>query len=180
MCNGAAHRKLSRSQGQPVLASGYTLVPRDLWLRSFSNSTLSSGAHVWNKARDGLWWLGKIAHRGPPEVSSRHPPDLSPGSSYIIRFLDDFDPIKIDLQPLATLPPGRPFPDRGAFDAMGMGAYPVGCYGTLIFPAVPLPFQLPLLVTFGCFFVVDDSTVVLGLVIHGQSSTIVLRVLPHG
>ena len=96
---GAAHRELSRSQGQLFLAPGYTLVPRDLWLRNFRNSTLPSGAHVWYKARDGLWWLGKIAHRAPPDASSRTPPDPSPGSSYIIRFLDDPGPIKIDLQP---------------------------------------------------------------------------------
>ena len=96
---GAAHRELSRSQGQLFLAPAYTLVPRDRWPRSFSNSTLSSGAHVWYKARNGLWWLGKIAHRAPPDVSSRTPPDPSPGSSYIIRFLDDPGPIKIDLQP---------------------------------------------------------------------------------
>ena len=43
---GPAHRELSRSQGQLSLAPGNTLVPRDLWLRSFSNSTLPSGAHV--------------------------------------------------------------------------------------------------------------------------------------
>ena len=43
---GAAHRELSRSQGQLFLAPGYTLVPRDLWLRSLSNSTLPSGAHI--------------------------------------------------------------------------------------------------------------------------------------
>ena len=99
MCIGAAHRELSRSQSQRFLAPGYTLVPRDLWLCSFSNSTLPSGAHIWYKARDGLWWLGKIAHRAPSDVSSRIPPDPSPGSSCIIRFLDDSGPIKIDLQP---------------------------------------------------------------------------------
>ena len=77
----------------------YFSVHRDLWLRNFRNSTLPSGAHVWYKARDGLWWLGKIAHRAPPDASSRTPPDSSPGSSDIIRFLDDPGPIKIDLQP---------------------------------------------------------------------------------
>ena len=78
---GAAHRELSQSQGQLFLAPGYTLVPRDLWLRNFRNSTLPSGAHVWYKARDGLWWLGKIAHRAPPDVSPRTPPDPSPSTS---------------------------------------------------------------------------------------------------
>ena len=33
---GAAHRELSRSQGQIFLAPGYSLVSRDLWLRNFS------------------------------------------------------------------------------------------------------------------------------------------------
>ena len=95
---GAAHRELSRSQGQIFLAPGYSLVSRDLWLRNFSSTTLPSGAHVWYKARDGLWWLGKIAHRAPLDTSSDSPPDSSPDGSYIIRFLDDPGPIKIDLQ----------------------------------------------------------------------------------
>ena len=91
---GAAQRELSRSQGQFFLAPGYSLVSRDLWLRHFSATILPSGAHVWYKARDGLWWLGKIAHR-PPST----PSDPSPSTSYIIRFLDDPGPIKIDLSP---------------------------------------------------------------------------------
>ena len=44
----------------------------------------------------------------------------------------------------------------------------MGCYGTLMLPAVPLPFSLPPLGSFGCFSVFGDSTVVLGLVLHGQ------------
>ena len=99
MCISSAHLELSRSQGQLFLAPGYTLVTLDLWLRNFSNSTLPFGKHVWHKARDGLWWLGKVAHRAPPDVSSRNPLDPFPGSSYIIRFLDDPGPTKIDLQP---------------------------------------------------------------------------------
>ncbi len=96
---GAAHRELSRSQGQVFLAPGYTLVPRDLWLRNFSTTILPSGAHVWYKARDGLWWLGKIAHRAPPDSPSETLRDPSQGDSYIIRFLDDPGPIKINLPP---------------------------------------------------------------------------------
>ena len=65
---GAAHRELSRSQGQFFLAPGYSLVSRDLWLRNFCTTTLPSGAHIWYKARDGLWWLGKIAHRAPVDT----------------------------------------------------------------------------------------------------------------
>ena len=96
---GAAHRELSRSQGQLFLAPGYTLVPRDICLRNFSNSTLPSGAHVWCKARDSLWWLGKIVHRAPPNASSGNPPDPSPAASNIMQFLDDPGPIKINLRP---------------------------------------------------------------------------------
>ena len=95
---GAAHRELVRSKGQQFIAPSYTLVPRDLWLRSFSNSTLPSGAHVWYIACDGLLWLGKVAHRMPPDVSSRPPQGPSSGSSYIVKFLDDPGPIKIDVQ----------------------------------------------------------------------------------
>ena len=56
---GAAQRELSRSKGEVFLATGYSLVPRDLWLRTFSSTVLYAGAHLWYKARDGLWWLGK-------------------------------------------------------------------------------------------------------------------------
>ena len=88
---GAAHRELSRARGEIFLAPGYSLVPRTLWLRRFSSSALPAGAHLWYKARDGLWWLGKIAHQASPTTST---PD-----SYIVRFLDDPGPIKIDLLP---------------------------------------------------------------------------------
>ena len=93
---GAAHRELARSQRQIVLAPGYALVSRSLWLHNFSITILFSGTHIRYKARDGLWWLGKIV---PPVASSGTPPEPSPGGSYIIRFLDDPGPIKIDLQP---------------------------------------------------------------------------------
>ena len=96
---GAAHRELSRSQGQIFLAPGYSLVSRDLWLRYFCTTTLPSGAHIWYKARDGLWWLGKIAHRAPADTSSTSFSDPSSDGSYIIRFLDDPGPIKINLRP---------------------------------------------------------------------------------
>ena len=96
---GAAHRELSRSQGQIFLAPGYSLVSRDLWLRYFCTTTLPSGAHIWYKARDGLWWLGKIAHRAPADTSSNSLSDPSSDGSYIIRFLDDPGPIKINLRP---------------------------------------------------------------------------------
>ena len=96
---GAAHRELSRSQGQIFLAPGYSLVSRDFWLRNFSTTTLPSGAHIWYKARDGLWWLGKIAHCAPANTSSNSLSDPSSDGSYIIRFLDDPGPIKINLPP---------------------------------------------------------------------------------
>ena len=88
---GAAHRELSRSRGEIFLAPGYSLVPRTLWLRRFSSSPLPAGAHLWYKARDGLWWLGKVAPRASTDTSSTN--------SYIVRFLDDPGPIKITLLP---------------------------------------------------------------------------------
>ena len=88
---GAAQRGLSRSKDQIFLASGYILIPRDLWLRSFSSTVLPPGAHLWYKARDGLWWLGKIAYRVPSDSLS--------DNTDIIRFLDDPGPVKINLRP---------------------------------------------------------------------------------
>ena len=88
---GSAQPELSRSRGQIVLASGYTLLPCDLWLRSLSSSVLPPRAHFWLKACDGLWWLRKIADRIP----SDSPSDIT----YIIRFLDDPGPVKINLRP---------------------------------------------------------------------------------
>ena len=80
---GAAHREPSRSQGQLFLAPGLSLVSRDLWLRNFSTTILPSGAHIWYKARDGLWCLGNIAHRAPSdpplETSLEAPIRLVPG-----------------------------------------------------------------------------------------------------
>ena len=52
---GAANRELSRSRGERFLSPGYSLVPRTLWLNSFSSSTLPAGAYLWYKARNGLW-----------------------------------------------------------------------------------------------------------------------------
>ena len=91
MCIGAAQRELSRSKDEFFLAPGYSLVSRDLWLRTFSSTVLPPGAHLWYKARDGLWWLGKITNRATSDSSS--------DNTYIIRFIDDPGPVEIDLQP---------------------------------------------------------------------------------
>ena len=88
---GAAQREPSRSWGQIFLASGYTLVPRDLCLHSFNSTVLPPGAHHWYKAGDGLWWLSKIANRVPSDPPS--------DNTNIIRFLDDPGPVKINLRP---------------------------------------------------------------------------------
>ena len=88
---GVAHRELARTQGDSVFAPGYSPVSRTLWLQRFSSTTLPARAHLWYKARDGLWWLGKVAHRAST--------DNSAANSYIIRFLDDPGPIKIDFLP---------------------------------------------------------------------------------
>ena len=78
------------------------MVSRDLWPSKFNTTTLPPGAHVWYKARDGLWWLGKISHRGPSDASSDTSPDSpsepSSDGSYIIRSLHDPGHIKINLQ----------------------------------------------------------------------------------
>ena len=46
-------------------------------------------SRMWYKARDDLWWLGKVANRASTDNSSV--------KSYIVRFLDDPGAIKIDL-----------------------------------------------------------------------------------
>ena len=51
---GGAHRELARTPSELFLAPGYSLYPRILWLRRFSSTTLSAGAHIRYKARDGL------------------------------------------------------------------------------------------------------------------------------
>ena len=91
MRNGAAHTALTRTRGEIFLAFGYSLVPRTLWLKRFSSATLPAGVHLWYKARDGLWWLGNVAHRAKTDNSS--------ANFYIVHFLEDPGPIKIDLLP---------------------------------------------------------------------------------
>ena len=58
--NYAAQRELSRNNGERFLAHGYGCAPRPEWLSRYSTTVLLSGAHVWYKGDDGLWWLGKI------------------------------------------------------------------------------------------------------------------------
>ena len=48
--------------GRIFLTPGHRFVPRSLWLSRFSSSTIPAGAHLWYKARNGLWWLNKAAH----------------------------------------------------------------------------------------------------------------------
>ena len=86
---GAANRELSRSRGGLFLFPGHIIFPRTISLSRFSSSTLPAGAHLWYKARNGLRWLVKIAHRAPADTSS--------ADSWIARFLDDPGPIKINL-----------------------------------------------------------------------------------
>ena len=58
ICVRVSHRELSRSRGEAFIALGYSLVLSILWLRRFRSSTLPAGAHLYYKARSGLWWLG--------------------------------------------------------------------------------------------------------------------------
>ena len=86
---GATHRELARTRGELFLAPGYSLGPHTLWPQRFGFTTPSAGAHLWYKARDGLLGSGKVAHR-----TSTH---NYTANAYIVRFLDDPGPIKIDL-----------------------------------------------------------------------------------
>ena len=46
-------------------------------LLRYCNTVLPNGAHVWYKADDGLWWLGKISTTTPTD------------GVYSVRFLND-------------------------------------------------------------------------------------------
>ena len=81
----AAQRKLSRNNGERVLAPGYAWVPRAEWLRHYR--VPPKGAHVWYKGDDGLWWLGKISA------------STTEDGVYLVRFFDDPGPIKLPLSP---------------------------------------------------------------------------------
>ncbi|CAB1106230.1 unnamed protein product [Ectocarpus sp. CCAP 1310/34] len=79
----AAQRELARNRGERFLPPGADLVLNVTWLRRFSTSPLPVGARLWYKARDGLWWTGRIgAHQG---------------GSCIVRFLDDPGPSVLPL-----------------------------------------------------------------------------------
>ena len=71
---GAAQRKLSRASSERFLAPGYGCVPCAEWLRHYSITVLPNVAHIWYKADDGLWWLGKISARGLGKSALAHPP----------------------------------------------------------------------------------------------------------
>ena len=51
---GAAHRELSRNNGERLLAPGYARVPRAERLRRYRDTVLPKGAHFWYKGDDGL------------------------------------------------------------------------------------------------------------------------------
>ena len=95
----AAQRKLSRNNGERVLAPGYAWVPRAEWLRHYR--VPPKGAHVWYKGDDGLWWLGKISAR-----TTEH-------EVYLVRLLDDPGPITLPLPRRGTRP------RRGTYEVLG-------------------------------------------------------------
>lgn len=84
---GAAARELARSNGERTTSPGYELVTSTVWSSRFKHTLLPVGAHLWYKAQDALWWLGKISKQ------------TSYPNVYIVRFLDDPGPIKITLSP---------------------------------------------------------------------------------
>lgn len=103
MCIGVAHCELSQSQGQRFLTSppAIPLSPATFGFEISAPPFFPQG-HVWYRMCDSLWWLGKIADRAPPDISSGTHPDPSSGRSYIIRFLDDPVPLKIVPWPAPT------------------------------------------------------------------------------
>ena len=56
---GPAQRKLSRNNGEHILAPGYACVPRAEWLRRYRDTVLPKGAHVWYKTTTGCGGLEK-------------------------------------------------------------------------------------------------------------------------
>ena len=84
---GAAQRELSRNNRESFLAPGYAYVPRADWLRRYHDTVRPKGAHFLNKGDDGLWWLGKISA------------STTEDQVYLVRFLDDPEPIKLPLPP---------------------------------------------------------------------------------
>lgn len=84
---GAAARELARMTGARSTSPGYDPVPHRVWSDRVSNRVLPVGAHLWYKAQDALWWLGKI---------SKH--SISP-NVFFVRFLDNPGTIKINLSP---------------------------------------------------------------------------------
>ena len=84
---GAAHRELSRNNGERLLAHGYGCVPRAEWLSRYSTIVLPNGAHVWYKGDDALWWVWNISA------------STTTKGVYLVRFLDDPGPIKRSFPP---------------------------------------------------------------------------------
>ena len=76
---------LTRDQGARFLYPGYRLVAHQDWTRRFSSTILSVDAHFWYKARDHLWWLGKI---------SAH---TTTAAHYVVRFFAGPEPVKLKL-----------------------------------------------------------------------------------
>ena len=74
---GAAQRELSRNNGERFFSPSYACVPRAELLRSYRDTVLPKGAHVWYKSDDGLWWLGKNSA------------NTTEDGVYLVRFLND-------------------------------------------------------------------------------------------
>ena len=83
----AAQRELSQNNGKRFLAPGYACVPCAEWLTSYHDTVLPKGAHFWYRGDDGLWWRGKISA------------STTEDGVYLVRFLDDPEPIKLPLPP---------------------------------------------------------------------------------
>ena len=111
MRTGATQRELSRSQGQIFLAPGYTLVPRDVWFRTFSSTVLLPGAYLWYKARNGGGWgRSPIALPRTPRTA----PTSSGSSTTLHRSRSTSGRQVIQL-------PAPPTAVRGAYNAVRLG-----------------------------------------------------------
>ena len=102
---GAAARELARMTGARITSPGYGLVPHRVWSDRFKNRVLPVGAHLWYKAQDALWWLGKISKS--PNIRLLRTPSSCASSTTRGRS-------KSTSPRSSTLPPWTPSADRGA------------------------------------------------------------------
>lgn len=80
-------RTFARERRTVLVARLRLFVTRDKWNCRFSATVLPTGAYLWYKVQDALWWLGKTTARTPTI------------GHYIVRFLDDRDRSRLPSAP---------------------------------------------------------------------------------